>query len=260
MLSRLLSHLKSLAYRVITDLAGRVKQWTKPLTETFVGGLVSDATLAANAAQAAALWKLRESLSEAQKPEGVQKPENVYESAAVLKATTRLVVIDVVATDKNGMVTDLRREDFKVLENGKEQKISVFNFKQPRSTPGPIMAAEKLPENVYSNVPSYNVDSSLNVVLMDALNTTVPHQAYVREQMLHYLAKMPAGRPVAVYTLGTRLTLLQDFTTDPELLKSVVKNLKGGISPLLDNAAGGTDTELLPPGVALCVVSWAARV
>jgi transposase InsO family protein len=43
MLSRLLSPLKSLAYRVITDIAGRVKQWTTPLAETFVGGVVSDA-------------------------------------------------------------------------------------------------------------------------------------------------------------------------------------------------------------------------
>ena len=51
-----------------------------------------------------------------------QKPTPVYESATVLKSITRLVVVDVVATDKNGAVTDLQRDDFTVLEDGKEQK------------------------------------------------------------------------------------------------------------------------------------------
>src|ERR1700727_974851 len=56
----------------------------------------------------------------------------VYESATVLKSITRLVVVDVVATDKSGAVTDLKRDDFTVLEDGKEQKLRVFNFQQPR--------------------------------------------------------------------------------------------------------------------------------
>ncbi|HZD92738.1 MAG TPA: VWA domain-containing protein, partial [Candidatus Sulfotelmatobacter sp.] len=46
------------------------------------------------------------------------------------------------------------------------------------------------------------------------------------------------------------LTLLQDFTSDPELLKSVVRSMKGKASPLQDNPGGGPDNELLPPGLA----------
>jgi FAD/FMN-containing dehydrogenase len=47
----------------------------RPAAEALIAGaleagLVTDATLASNPAQSAALWKLRESLSEAQKPEG----------------------------------------------------------------------------------------------------------------------------------------------------------------------------------------------
>jgi VWFA-related protein len=170
----------------------------------------------------------------------------------VLKTITRLVVVDVVATDKNGPVTNLERNDFTILEDGKEQQIRVFNFQQPHLAPANAAqpASPKLPENVYSNYPKYNVDNSLNVVLMDALNTSLPHQAYMRDQMIRYLEKMPAGRPVAVYTLSNKLTLLQDFTSDPEVLKTVVKNLKGKVSPLQDNPAGGPDAELLPAGLA----------
>src|SRR5581483_908887 len=182
---------------------------------------------------------------------GVQKATTVYESATVLKTITRLVVVDVVATDKNGPVKNLERSDFTILEDGKEQQIRVFNFQQPHQTPASALQPEhKLPENVYTNYPKYNVDNSLNVVLLDALNTTLPHQAYVRDQMIKYLEKMPDGKPVAIYTLSNKLTLLQDFTSDPAVLKSVVKNLKGKISPLQDNPTGGPDMELLPPGLA----------
>jgi VWFA-related protein len=181
-----------------------------------------------------------------------QKPAPVYESSTVLKSITRLVVVDVVATDRNGAVINLDRDDFTVLEDGKVQKVRVFNFQQPRMSATGVAAVvpPKLPENVYSNVARYNASSALNVVLLDALNTNLPHQAYVRDQMIRYLEKMPEGQPVAVYTLATKLTLLQDFTSDPAVLKKIVKDLKGKISPLQDNPAGGPETELLPAGLA----------
>ncbi len=181
-------------------------------------------------------------------PATEQKPAPVYESATVLKTITRLVVVDVVATDKNGPVAGLERDNFTILEDGKPQQIRVFSFQQPRLATAPAPVSRPLPENVYTNIPRYNVDSSLNVLLMDGLNTTLPHQAYVRDEMIKYLEKMPSGRPVAVYMLGSKLTLLQDFTSDPQVLKNAVKNLKNYLSPLQDNPTGGPDAELLPAG------------
>jgi VWFA-related protein len=191
--------------------------------------------------------------SGAQSAQKDQQPGTVYESATVLKATTRLVVLDIVATDKKGnAVTDLERADFTVLEDGNEQQIRVFSFQRPalRSGGAASTPAFNLPPNVFTNVPRYNSSSALNVLLLDGLNTTVPHQAYVRDQMLHYLEKMPEGEPVAIYTLGSKLTLLQDFTNDPAVLKEVMKRFKGKVSALLDNPAGGPETELLPAGLA----------
>ncbi len=46
------------------------------------------------------------------------------------------MVVDVVATDKDGAVIDLKGDDFTVLEDGKEQKIRVFNFQQPHASAG----------------------------------------------------------------------------------------------------------------------------
>ena len=181
-----------------------------------------------------------------------QKPAPVYESATVLKSITRLVVVDVVATEKDGAVTDLKQDDFSILEDGKEQKIRVFNFQQPHANASgsAVVVASKRPENVYSNAARFSASSSLNILLLDALNTNLPHQAYVRDQMIRYLQKMPEGQPVAVYMLSTKLKLLQDFTDDPEVLKKVAREIKNNVSPLLDNPAGGPDAELLPAGLA----------
>jgi len=113
-----------------------------------------------------------------QSPQAPAQPQAVYESATVLKATTRLVVIDVVATDKQGhAVTDLQRNDFKVLEDGKEQEIKVFSLQQPSFTAGAKAVSARnvtLPEGMFTNVPQSKLNNTLNVVLVDALNTTAP--------------------------------------------------------------------------------------
>jgi VWFA-related protein len=180
-----------------------------------------------------------------------QESRTIYESATVLRATTRLVVVDVVATDGKGEpVTDLKAEDFTILEESKQQKIRAFSFQHP-PLPGAARiqrVSDNLPPNVFSNVPKFRPDSALSVLLLDGLNTNLPNQAYARDQMIKYLGKIPDGQPIAVYMLGRNLRLIQDFTTDSSVLREVVKNLKSQISPLQDNPGGGTPVELAPPG------------
>src|ERR1700753_475814 len=48
---------------------------------------------------------------------------------AVLKTVTREVRVDVVVTDKKGTyIRDLKKEDFKVWEDNKEQNVNNFTF------------------------------------------------------------------------------------------------------------------------------------
>jgi VWFA-related protein len=87
------------------------------------------------------------------------------------------------------------------------------------------------------------------VVLLDALNTTRTNQAYVRDQMIKYLEKMPSDQPIAVYGLTTKLRILQDFTTDPNALKTIIKSLNTKSSPLLNDPTGNGEAPLFAPGV-----------
>ncbi|MBZ5527740.1 MAG: hypothetical protein LAN71_07560 [Acidobacteriia bacterium] len=58
-----------------------------------------------------------------------QQAEQPYASPVRLRATTELVLVNVVARDKNGnLVRDLKKEDFTLLEDGKMQEISSFDF------------------------------------------------------------------------------------------------------------------------------------
>jgi VWFA-related protein len=143
----------------------------------------------------------------------------------MIRATTRLVVVDVVVTDKKGQpVPGLKAEDFTVEENGKTQKISVFvpplvtNQKAP--TPAPPGILSNHPENVGpAGIPT--------VLILDASNSPFKDQAYARSQMLKYVVEQgQSGHPIAVLTLTDQLGVLQQFTSDPQVLITAIKNLR----------------------------------
>jgi VWFA-related protein len=169
-----------------------------------------------------------------------------------VKVNTRLVIVDVVAHDKKGhAITDLDAADLRILEDGKEQPIRSFAF-QRGDQPAEKLAQEPvaLPANMVSNARKFPPNIALNVILLDSLNTTFLNQAYVRIEMVKFLEKLPQGQPVAVFTLGRKLHMVQDFTTDLTQLKAVVNAFKGQSSPLMQNPIGTTEMSMVPQGLA----------
>ncbi|HEY4678491.1 MAG TPA: VWA domain-containing protein [Candidatus Angelobacter sp.] len=146
-------------------------------------------------------------------------PQDVVHSDQTLRTNTRLVVVDVVATDSKGQpVTDLKASDLTLLEDGKPQKISGFNFEHPGGAPS---AQAQLPPSVVTNAPKFQ-SNSLNVILFDAVNGDFAEHAYARDQLLKFLNSAELGRPVAIFALQTQLKLLHDFTTDNKALSAAV--------------------------------------
>lgn len=148
-------------------------------------------------------------------------PHDGSQSQPTLKAATRLVVVDVVATDSKGRpVTDLKAEDFTVLENGAPQKISDFSFHG--SHQAEPAAAPHLPPNVISNAPLYN-PGVLDVILFDSVNGDFSSQAYAKDQLARFFATATLNRPVALFALENKVRLLHDFTTDSRALKTAIE-------------------------------------
>ncbi len=173
---------------------------------------------------------------------GAQQPAGDT-GTPVFRATTRLVVVDVVVTDKQGKpVMGLKPEDFEVQENGKAQKVSIFVLPGQNLPPAPAV----LPPGIYSNKAQYRSPGGpITVLVLDAANTQFKDQAYARLQMLKFVhEKYKPGQRMAVMTLTDSLHVLQDFTTDPQLLYNALDHFL----PLQPRFPGGVQATTGPIG------------
>jgi VWFA-related protein len=163
------------------------------------------------------------------------------QSFVTLRVTTNLVVLDVVATDQKGKpVTDLKAGDFTLLEDEKEQKISVFHLLQPASAPTGANALPQLAPNVFSNLLQVQPAGPRTVIVLDAWRTAPTNQMFARAQIMKLVKEMPAHEPVAILELGNEgIRMLQDFTTDPALLVEAAKKIQPQLSLAQFDPAGG---------------------
>jgi VWFA-related protein len=171
-----------------------------------------------------------------------QDVTTVFQPGQTYRTTTRLVVLDVVATDGSGQpVTGLKAEDFVVTEDGQTQNISDFSFHRPGT---PIQAARQLPANVITNAPQFGGNSCFNVILLDAINTDFSDHAFAQDLLIKYLDSNPAIQPTAIYALENNLKLLHDFTTDTKALREVLSHYRSmGVSHLPDVYAAASPFE-----------------
>jgi VWFA-related protein len=147
------------------------------------------------------------------------------------KANAQLVVVDVAVADRNGQpVAGLRQENFEVFENGERQ--TVASFEEHRGGPAAVVAkTPPLPPHFYSNAPVVEPSGAINILLLDALNTEFGDQASVRGQMIQYLQTIDPGPRLAIFTLSSRLRMVEGFTADPKQLLEALKHKHWGGTP-----------------------------
>ena len=147
-----------------------------------------------------------------------------------LRTNADLVLVDVVVTEHGNPVQGLDRKQFHIIEDGHEQPITTFDEHKPSTVPAPSPASPTqatLPPNTYTNVPAYPEASAMNVLLLDGLNTPTTGQINVRRQMIQFLSKIQPGTQLAIFTLSSRLRLVEGFTTDAARLTKVLQSPKG---------------------------------
>jgi VWFA-related protein len=165
---------------------------------------------------------------------GAQQMSSSQDQVPLLRKDIRLVLVDVVVTDKKGNpVRGLTRDDFAVKENGQRQEVAVFEWEGPTEEPRP--SPPPLPPNVYTNRPEYHPPPGpLTIVLLDAVNTPRTDQVRMREEILGYLdSHFRSGQRTAILALTDRVLVLQDFTADRDLLMAAVKKYTPKGSTLL---------------------------
>lgn len=144
------------------------------------------------------------------------------EPSAVFTLNARTVVEDVVVTDKTGRaVKGLHKSDFRIFENGKPQAITFF---EPNIDAADTPVAPSVPaSNTFTNTPLADAHNVTNVLLLDALNSWPEDRMYAHVQMVKYLASLPPGLRIAIFTLDPeRLNLLWPFDQDSSALRLAV--------------------------------------
>lgn len=152
----------------------------------------------------------------------------------VIHTRANLVLVDVAITDRGKPVTGLKASQFHVFENGREQPIISFDEHRPAD---PLLAAPTppaLPPNTWSNAPQFAIEGAANVLLLDALNTPIADQSYVRQQMVQYAKHIPPATRIAVFTLASRLRMIQGFSTEEGAVERAVRSGKASQSALLE--------------------------
>jgi VWFA-related protein len=147
-----------------------------------------------------------------------------------IKSEVRIVLLDVVVTQgKGGPVTRLHQGDFQVAEDGKPQTISYFE--EHAGAAPKAVALPPMSPDVYTNYPTMKTTDSVNVLLLDALNTPAADQGYAHAQMVKYLdaaVNAPTGAPIAIFALGSRLRIVRGFAADTSGLAMALNDPKSG--------------------------------
>ncbi|MCX6625139.1 MAG: VWA domain-containing protein [Acidobacteria bacterium] len=163
------------------------------------------------------------------------------------RVTSRLIVVNVEVHDKAGKSIDsLRRDDFTLLENGKEQQVSVFEYQSL-----PVGATSSGPEAVAKTAapaakaaqpqsPLRYKDRRLIVLFFDLSSMAIEDQFHAQEAAREFITKkMTPADLVAVMTFSNRVKVAQEFTPDRDRLLATIESFSLGEAADL---AGAGDT------------------
>lgn len=148
---------------------------------------------------------------------------------AVFRSTTQLIQIDVAAEDKSGSpVTGLTKDDFELRVNGKPRAIDTFTA----ASPTPVIT-EPLPRGTFSNRPQASeiTQGRYTAFVLDRRNTNFTLQAFAIQQLQKMLAASPPEGRIALYLIDNGFHIVQEFTSDLDLLKERAASMTAAVPP-----------------------------
>ena len=157
-------------------------------------------------------------------------------------STTQLVTVNMSARDKDGKpLLGLKTSDVTLTEDGKRQKIAVFEYQKLEDTLLPALPETKPVRGPAHAPPPANAtifatpgeikykDRRLLVLYFDMTSMPVQDQIRAQEAAMKFLAtQITSSDVVAVMSFTSGLNLLQDFTADRDELAKAINGLVVG--------------------------------
>jgi VWFA-related protein len=189
-------------------------------------------------------------------PARAQQQASAPQSPYVFKVNSDLVLTNVVVRDKKtgAIVHGLTAKDFTILENGKPQRITTFDFQSvDQAAPlneatingsNPGKPAQSLFNSTTTAVasPEQLRDHRLIVIFFDITSMQPDDIIRAQEAARNYINKqMQPADVVAVVSLDTDLSIDQDFTQSKTLLLNAINRYSGASAQGF--APGATSTS-----------------
>ena len=178
------------------------------------------------------------------------------------RTETNLVIVNLSAKDKAGRpVTNLKKEDVELLEDGVRQEISVFEFQKLAGEPlAPLSFANTTPPTLEErnaaasagravvaptpNNPIRYQDRRLLCLFFDMTSMDPPEQLRAQEAAIKFLrSQMTSSDLVEIMTYSTAIKVVQEWTDNRPLLIETLRKLNLGEGSDLADAAATTADE-----------------
>jgi len=168
-----------------------------------------------------------------------------------IRVTTELVLVNVVARDKNGnLVRDLKKEDFTLLEDGKKQEISTFDFENvdhltagaAEATVSGTAGAGNVLRAGKNAAPSLDARDRRLMLFFFDFSAMDPEQIdRAVDAAKNFVSnKMQPADLLALVSLATNMHVDLDFTDDKAQITAALSSYISGEGQGFDNGATGS--------------------
>lgn len=172
------------------------------------------------------------------------------QSAPTFHARTELVTVPVIVMRHGEHVTGLTKDDFEIEEEGQPKPLA--SFEEVLSSASRVKPVE-VPPGIYTNEVISEGPPSITVFLLDLINTPYFYQEGAKQRLLRFLqTKYAADRPTMLVALHPNgLRVLHDVTTDPKVLRDIVRRLRtdNKHDPALDNQVQTETSSTIAQGI-----------
>jgi VWFA-related protein len=184
------------------------------------------------------------------------------QSAPAIRATTELVLVNVVARDKKGnLVRSLKREDFTVLEDGQKQQVASFDFENidelalavpTTSTATGTEAAPAAGAPSADTTPAMDARDRRLILLFFDFSAMDPDQVdrAVDAAKKYVSTKMQSADSIAIVSLATNMHLDLDFTDNKAKILSVLNSYNSDSGQGFDSGSAGSSEGTAETGGA----------
>jgi VWFA-related protein len=164
----------------------------------------------------------------AQQPSDPSRPVNTT-PAVTFRTEVNYVEVDAAVFRDGQFVSDLRRDDFEVFEDGQPQEVSAFslvNIPLERGVDQPLFATKAIQPDVVTNARPF--DGRLYVIVLDDLHVGATRSLHVRKAATEFIDRYMGDNDLAavVHTSG-RSDASQDFTSNKVLLEASINKFMG---------------------------------